>query len=795
MTSPIPRPPAAPLLDESSIGQDGAPERAGPRVPLMNGLVSAAVIVAALYFGRDLLMPLALAVLFGFVVDPMVSWLKRRGVPRAAAVIAVVLTALTLLGAAGLLVYGQLRQIGGDLPRYETNMTRKLRTVGDVLRQPGMLAQYSRVVEKVEKEIDSAQQASQAQRPRAERPSRVEIVGQSLTPAQKLSQWADRFTTPLAMAGTVLIFAILILLDRGDLRDRLLRLLGGNLHRTTEALGEAGRRVSKYLTMQLLVNTLYGLPMAIGLLLIGVPGALMWGLLAAVLRFLPYVGPVIAAIFPLTLAFAADPGWQMVLWTLALVLSLELISNNLIEPWLYGGSTGLSTLSLILAAMFWTALWGPIGLVLSTPITVLLLVLGRHLPQLRFLEVLLGSARALDEPTRLHQRLLAGDVEEAIELATRHAEQDSLQAFYGGVGLGALRRAASAEGDMSTAEQRHRVVSGMQRVLDELRELHPVDPALPARVVCIGARGAVDALGAEMAAHLLALQGLGSRVLRVGTLTSEHLAQLELRDVQLVCLCHFSSEPGTLARYFVRRLRRRWPQLPVLLAAWGHPALPPGANPFAEAGVDATVTTVEDLVVRARSLLETDTDEFYTPAPLPPREDERLQALQASGLLAPELRGPLDATARRVADAFDCPIALVSLVDDDWQLAHGSASAVGRPGSGTPEPIAPRALSMCGHVVARGNTLVVPDVLRDARFAANPRLRQDGLRFYAGAPVCDRDGFVLGTLCLFDHQPRQLTPRDILLLESMAARVIELAQKHARQPASGADLPAGAAPA
>ncbi|QTD44613.1 AI-2E family transporter [Ottowia testudinis] len=764
-----------------------------PRPPLMNGLVSTAVIVAALYFGRDLLMPLALAILVGFVLDPMVSWLKRRGVPRAAAVALVVFSALALLVASGVFVFAQLRQIGNDLPVYETNITRKLRSFGAALRQPGVLDQYSRVVTRVEREFEQVQRTAEGPKPRAEQPARVEIVGQAVKPWQRLLAWGESFATPLALVGIVFVFVVLILLDKGELRDKVLRLLGTNLHRTTDALDDAATRVSKYLTMQLLVNATYGLPMALGLLFIGVPGALVWGLLAALLRFVPYVGPMIAAIFPVMLAFAIDPGWNMVLWTVALIATLELISNNVIEPWLYGSSTGMSTLSLILAAMFWTALWGPIGLVLSTPMTVVLLVLGHYLPQLQFLEVLLGSERALDEPTRLHQRLLAGDVEEAVDLALQHAEETSPQHFYDQVGLGALRLASTAHDTVATAEHRHRVVSGMERVLDEMRDTYPPPGDLPLRVACIGGRWAMDALSADMAAHALTLNGIGSRVLQLGVMSSDYFARLDLRGVEVICLCYFSPDPTTLAKYFVRRLKRRWPDLQVVLAAWNHEPMAQVAHTTEKIGADAFVTTLDELVAQAQSRLVNAAGLPHVPPPVPENEAQRLQALQASGLLNPALRGRLDALAKRAADVFDCHGAHIALLDEAWQLTHGDAGAAGRPDEGAPERDAPREQSISGHVVALGEPLVVADVQRDARFAANPLLAERGVRFFAGAPLRTADGFVLGAFCVVDDRPRTLSPRDVILLGHMAGEVMQAArQQAAKAPADPA--PAGAPP-
>ena len=775
-TSPTPSAAAAPDARAQRTAAEAVPqaEAAVPRVPMMNGLVNGAIIVAALYFGRDLLMPLALAILLGFVLDPLVSWLKRHGLPRALAVFVVLATTLALLAASAFFMVGQLRQVGTNLPVYERNIVQKLRGFSQTLRQPGLLDQYSRVFSKVEREIDRAEKAatpSTASAPVVP-PQRVEVVGEAKTPWDRLANGLDRFATPMAVAGIVLVFVFLILLDKGDLRDRALRLLGGNLHRTTDALADAARRVSRYLGMQLAVNAIYGVPMAIGLLLIGVPGALVWGLLAAVLRFVPYVGPMVAAAFPLTLAFAVDPGWSIVLWTLGLILTLELISNNVIEPWLYGASTGLSTLSLIMAAMFWTAIWGPIGLVLSTPITVVLLALGHHLPQLRFLEVLLGSERALDEPTRLHQRLLAGDVEEAVELAARHADGDSPRSFYDVVGIGALRLASSAHDTVATAEHRHRVVSGMERVIEELREQHLPEPELPVRAACLGGRWAVDALAADMAAHVLALEGIGSKVVQVGILSSESLALLDLEGIEVVCLCYFSPDPATLARYLVRRLKRRWPQLQIVVAAWNYQPETPLADPAGAIGADALVTSLDELLAQVQSRLAHADGTPYLPAPVPEHETARLQALQGSGVLDEALRGRFDAIARRAAEVFDCPTARISLVAEDRLLVHGDAMAAGRADSGAPEPGVPRALSLCGHVVAGGEPLVVADVLRDPRFAANPLQKEHRVRFYAGVPLRGDDGMALGTLSLLDTEPRTLTARDVLLLEKLAGEVM-----------------------
>jgi predicted PurR-regulated permease PerM len=244
---------------------------------------------------------------------------------------------------------------------------------------------------------------------------------------------------PLATTGIVVVLVVFMLLKREDLRDRFIRLVGSrDLHRTTEALGDAAERVGRYLLMQLVVNVAYGVPVGIGLWLIGVPNPLLWGMLSIVLRFVPFLGPIIAAAFPLALSIAVDPGWSMLLWTTALFIVLELISGNVLEPWLYGASTGLSSIAILAAAIFWTWPWGPVGLLLSTPLTVCLVVLGRYVPQFEFLNVLLGSEPVLEPAESLYQRLLAGDPDEATERAEEYLMSHSIFDYYENVAIPAL---------------------------------------------------------------------------------------------------------------------------------------------------------------------------------------------------------------------------------------------------------------------------------------------------------------------------------------------------------------------
>jgi predicted PurR-regulated permease PerM len=749
-------------------------------VEFAGALVAASVVIAALHFGRDILIPLALALFLGFVLSPLVDRLRRWGAPRAVAVTLVLVASLAVLVAAGVALGSQVRALSEELPIYRTNIQQKVRDLRQRIAAPGMFDGAVQTLDAVKKEVERKPDGAPPSATSSAPPPRTQVEAPS--PLAQAQDWLKIAAGTLATAGIVLVFLFLVLIDRQDLRDRLLRLLGGNLHRTTDAMDEAGTRISRYLTMQLVVNACYGVPMAVGLWLIGVPGAVVWGAVAAVMRFMPYVGPMIAAVFPLAIAFAVDPGWSLVLWTLALIALLEVLSNNVVEPWLYGASTGLSALSLMVSASFWTVLWGPIGLVMATPLTVCLLVIGRHLPQLQALDVLLGSQPALDLPTRLYQRLLAGDAEEAIELAVERAQADGLAAFYNQAGVPALRHASDDHERVSTAEHRHRVVSGMDQIIDELREQYPPVPGHGhLQVVCLGAKWEVDTLAARMLAHALSNAQLPADHATAGIANAAGFAALDLQGARMVCLSHFSAEPQTQARYLCRRLRRRWPDLHIVLALWNAPPALLEEADHGALGADAVVTSIDEAVMHFEQQLGTRRTEGYLPAPVPEGDFERVRALRASGVLGEHLRPQFDSAAKRAADIFDVPLAMVSMIDEDTQhiiAASGSLAAavrdraLGPTDRPTGNVAIPRSLSVCGHVVASAETLIVDDIARDPRFASNPVLRERGLRFYAGAPLRDAGGSVYGTLCLLGTKPRSFTEREVRLLEAMALELM-----------------------
>jgi predicted PurR-regulated permease PerM len=376
--------------------------------------IATLITIAALYFARPFFVPVALSLLLAFLLAPLVSRLTRAGWNNVAAVVATVFIAFGVLSLMGGVVGVQLYHLAQELPQYRENIQAKVRKFprGEVhfWLQRNFIEKATRDTNQVS--VTNPQSEDEA------KPLSVEVIKPEPTTLEVLGVLSGNLFGPLTASGVVIVLVVFMLLQREDIRDRFLLLLGSHsLNISTKALEDAAQRVSRYLLMQIIVNVIYGLPIGIGLYLIGIPNALVWGVLAALLRFIPYLGPLIALVLPIALAFAVDPGWTKPLLTIGLFVVVELISNNAVEPWLYGSSTGISPLAVIIAAIFWTWLWGPVGLFLSTPLTVCLAVMGRYVPRLNFLHVILAEEAVLSDEARFYQRLLARDFEGTLKIA------------------------------------------------------------------------------------------------------------------------------------------------------------------------------------------------------------------------------------------------------------------------------------------------------------------------------------------------------------------------------------------
>jgi len=551
-------------------------------------VLASGLVVGLLYFGRDVIVPIALAILLSFLLAPAVRWLRRLHVGRVAAVTLTVLIAfLAMLGFAAVIVQ-ELSSLAAQIPEYRSNLEAKIRSLPAVVPGGGVFHRLTSLVQELGRELTqsetqiakSADDRSGIGTPPAEptKPLPVEIRRPDFEPLQIVQSIVGPLLQPLAMAGLVIVFVMMILLEREDLRDRVLRLAGRrDLHRTTVAMDDAARRITRYLLRQLVVNACCGLPIGIGLAVIGIPNAALWGIFAALLRFLPYLGIVIAASFPVALAVAVDPGWMLLVWVILLFVGIELLVANLLEPWVYAASTGLSSVALIAAATFWTWLWGPIGLLLSTPLTVCLVVLGRHVPQLEFLDVMLGNDPVLTPDETFYQRLLANDPEEAIEQAEEFLREQAVAEFFDEVAIPALVRAqADSDEGVLSAERRLMIREGIRTMLEDLSDDAPADagaatgPAITegtSGIICVAGRNELDEAAGSLLVHILRSQQSVSiaDALPAQALTSH---QSSLDHATVICLSLISTQSPVRARYIVRRLSRRAPRARVVVGLW-----------------------------------------------------------------------------------------------------------------------------------------------------------------------------------------------------------------------------------
>ena len=552
--------------------------------PLFYALASFVLVIACLYWGRVVLIPVALAILLTFLLNPVVSMLQRLGLGRTPPVILIVVLAFVILGGIGWAVTGQLATLANELPQYTSNLKHKiadLRGAG----QGGIIEKLQRTVEELLDELqktDSRRQDSPLT-PNSEKPVLVTVQAPSVF-------WQlPTLLEPLATAGLVLMLVIFMLLKHADLRNRLIALAGyGQMTLATKALDEAGQRISRYLLMHSLINGSFGVAVGLGLFLIGVPYAVLWGFLAAALRFIPYVGPAVSALLPTALSLAVFPGWLQPLSVVGLIVLLELSSNMVMEPLLYGQSAGVSAVALLVAIAFWTWLWGPVGLLLATPMTVCLGVLGKYVPQLKFIGLLMGDESPLETHTSYYQRLIAKDDDEAAELMDEYLQTHTLDEVYDDLLLPALTSAKRDRAqDALTDEDVQFVVQATRAIVEDLEMRQsqartlPTDapellagevrvvPLPPVRIFGCPARDAVDELALQMFRQLLDPTRSALQIVSPEVLTAEVLSLVEQQGVGLVCIA--ALPPGALAptRYLCKRLRVRFPELKIVVGRWG----------------------------------------------------------------------------------------------------------------------------------------------------------------------------------------------------------------------------------
>lgn len=551
-------------------------------------MVAGAIVVAALYLGRDLLVPVALAVILAFVLAPLARLLRGAGLPHSPSVILAVLMAVGAIGGVALVVLRQLAALAGALPDLARNLQGKL----DRLRLADLIAQAQHAMDGLRSIVGGHPQAAVPSAP---------VATTDASPLEVAAAVLGPVLTPLATFGIVVVFALFILLYREDLRDRLIRLAGvRDLHRTNDALDDAAYRLSRLFLAQLALNSGFAFVVSVALWLLGLPAAPLWGILAGMMRFVPFIGIWVAVVPPLLLALAADPGWGMVIGVAALFLLTEPIMAQVVEPLVFGRSAGLSPLSIVLAATFWTFMWGTIGLLLATPLTVCLVVLGRHVPRLEFLDVMLGDRPPLRPEESFYQRALEGEADALVAQARAALKSGTtLVSWHDEV---ALRALALAETDWSREvlepERLTAIRQQVETLLDELAETPGAESAttLPPEwkaqgaLLCVAGRGRLDDLAAAVAAQALRHDGFGALALPGAVVEGEDEKRLDPSRVRLCCLSVLQEGSSAAAvRYFLRRLQRRLPGVPVAVALWHAPA---GSPMLAELRQDGSAAAV-----------------------------------------------------------------------------------------------------------------------------------------------------------------------------------------------------------
>jgi predicted PurR-regulated permease PerM len=645
-------------MKDSTDSRSARPAARIPAAPAafgIDGLVALGVgvtAVACLYFASAVLIPITLAILLSFLVAPLVDALARLRLGHVASVFAAMLISMAVIGMLGALIATQLSDLAAGMPRYQVTIERKMDTVhsltiGKLNRFASAASQaLQRATIEPPPPSETTRSASSPAGARAPSAVPVEVREPVPTPFELARRVLSPAISPLETAFIVFVVMIVILLQRDDLRDRAIRLFGSrDLHRTTTVMDEAARRLSRYFVSQLGLNAGLGVVIGAGLFLIGVPSPILWGILAALLRLVPYVGIWISATLATALAAAVSPGWAMAIWSLALFVTVELVAGQIVEPLLYGRSTGLSPFSVVVAAIFWSWIWGPIGLILSTPLTLCLLVLGRHVRRLEFLDVLLGDQPALTPVENFYQRALAGDPDEAIEQAEALLRERSLSAYYDEVAIKGLQLAATdvVRGSV-TAVQLARIEATTNDLVDGLDGYDDIEPAPPVveenwsavgpssdeiraekereesdavsiaddarskveavntRVLCIPGRGPLDPLATTILLQLLGKHGFAARSLPHEAASRASIDSLDADDVGVVCILYLQIDgiPSHL-RYLVRRIRARLPNVSIVVGLWAHEDTQKWSVDLQSAmGAECYATSLREIVAACR---------------------------------------------------------------------------------------------------------------------------------------------------------------------------------------------------
>lgn len=757
-------------------------------------LLTGILIVVVLYFAREVFVPLALAALIAFVLAPAANRLERWGMRRTPAALLVIILTLATVAVLGWVLLGQIYSLAVELPQYQQNVTDKigslhLDSAGRLSRTVEMLNGLNKRLKSGDTALDPVIPVVQPQRASPSHAGPVAIANKTTQPVsvrieepqESVLEFAGRTMTPLVHPLTttfiVVIFLIFMLIGRDDLRDRGLKLAGsGRMHVTTSAIEDATARVSRYLQMQLVVNLCYGAIVGVALQLIGVPHPLLWAILTCVLRFVPYIGIMMAAAGPLLLAGAVSPHWTALMWTVIMFCVLEVVAGNFVEPMLYGASTGISAIAVLIAAVFWTFLWGLPGLLLSTPLTVCLIVIGRQVPRLHYLEVLLGERTGLPPSEHFYQRMLASNPRDARALVEATLNTRPRAGVYDTVLIPALTMIGEARhSEEMTSTRAEEVLQSVEELVDELAAgaglTSPLQPGPAKRVVCMPARDFADEIACQLAQQVLEDKATVQIVPADSSMTNlqEHMAR---QKPEVICVVGIPPRAVRHIRMRCHQIRARFSESIVVACVLSD------ENDLSSLRSRIPVEDAQHVVSSLQLMRDYLTSVLHPAEALEaPGETEELAetALSANmdevhrvDFFDGPVEGMFNSLATNLARSFDAPIVLITAADGErhfWEaqcgLPEDAMSTVGAERDGY----------VCNSVVSAGQVVIIADIAEEERFAGDPFLKAHGIRFCAAAPLKDQDQ-VVGSLCVLDTRPRQITEKQRETLISVAESVM-----------------------
>lgn len=770
------------------------------------GLIAGILILAVLYFARDVFIPLALAGLLAFLLTPLANRLERAGIRRTPAALLVIALAFSVLTATGWVVLGQIYNLAIELPQYQQNITDKVQKLH--LNSAGELTSTVQMMANISKELsstgnstapvivtptprrrsttrtpppplgpDTTQKPSQPVSVRIEEPeaSMLVVAGRSIRPLIR----------PLITAFIVFVFVVFMLLGRDNLRDRAIRLAGDTrMHVTTVAMTDAGTRVSRYLLMQFVVNLSFGTIAGLALWAIGIPHPLLWAVMACLLRFVPYIGIWMAAAGPLLLAMAVSPTWTQCAWTAALFIILELVAGNVLEPLLYGSSTGISALAILVAAIFWTWIWGPAGLLLSTPLTVCLVVIGRHVPHLQFIGILFGEETVLAPPQRFYQRILASDSRDATLLVEDLLKTKSREEVYDAVLVPALSLIEEARhAEEITSVRAEQILQSIEELVDDLWARSSPSapaPASPQKILCIPARDFADEITAQLVMHTVSQAGT-VRVLSSELSTPDLLDLIASEHPDVVCVVGTPPQTMRPLRLRCHQLRTHFPDLVVVACILSSDCDLSNIRsrvPIADAQhVACSVQQAREYLVSLSNPVTAavQPEAVAEPAdPIAPLAEP--SPIDIYNISAESDGDVFNHIAAQLAKSFEAPIALINAAGGEPQFWKAQSGLPEEDTEASPD------ISICSRITFNRSSVIVPDTAEDPRFANDPFLHEKGIRFYAGTPLTTHDGEELGSICVLDTRPRQITEQQKDHLQTVADLVMNAIELRSTTP-------------